>query len=256
MNPRVSFIIPALNEEKRIGTLLGSLRKLDGKYNHEVIVADGYSTDRTADIARKLGARVIPDNAGTPRTIANGRNSGAKVASGDLLIFCDADTDIRNPEAFLQRVFTVFEDPEICGAVPNLSVFPCENKPKDRFFHKIFNNLIRLSFRTRSPFCGGQCQIVRREVFIEEKGYNPEIVHGEDTDLFRRLNKRGKLYYFSDLEVYESPRRYRKYGYIMLFFKGIFSITYQRIFGKNFFKEWKRVEDFFSNKPFVRIPHL
>jgi cellulose synthase/poly-beta-1,6-N-acetylglucosamine synthase-like glycosyltransferase len=83
----ISVIVPALNEEACIGEcvtsiLKGSLRPL------EIIVADGNSADRTAAIARELGARVVSNPL---RHAAGGRNAGIKAAAGNILAFIDAD---------------------------------------------------------------------------------------------------------------------------------------------------------------------
>jgi glycosyltransferase involved in cell wall biosynthesis len=87
----ISFVIPAHNEEALLGRTLASIhaaaRTLDGPY--EIVVADDASTDRTAEIARGSGARVIPINR---RQIAAARNAGARAATGESLIFVDADT--------------------------------------------------------------------------------------------------------------------------------------------------------------------
>ena len=56
MKTKISFIIPALNEEKRIAILIDKIKKLDKNYNYEIIVADGNSTDKTREIAEKMGA--------------------------------------------------------------------------------------------------------------------------------------------------------------------------------------------------------
>ena len=82
MKTKVSFIITALNEEKRIAILIDNIKKLKKNYNYEIIVADGYSSDKTREIAEKMGAIVIKDNKDAPKTIANGRNTGASLASG------------------------------------------------------------------------------------------------------------------------------------------------------------------------------
>jgi glycosyltransferase involved in cell wall biosynthesis len=86
-----SFVIPAYNEEALLGRtltfILTAVRPLDVPY--EIIVADDASTDRTAEIARGTGARVIPL---TRRQIAAARNAGARAAAGEYLIFVDADT--------------------------------------------------------------------------------------------------------------------------------------------------------------------
>jgi glycosyltransferase involved in cell wall biosynthesis len=242
MNPKVSFIIPALNEEKRIPVLINNIRKLDKNYNYEIIVADNNSTDKTREIAETMGAKVIRNSKDAPKTIANVRNTGASIASGEIFIFCDADTVIQDPNKFLPEVFLVLENPEIIGGAPSISIFPDEAIWKDKISHYFYNRIIRLSFMTKFPLCGGECQVVRKSSFREVNGYNVDIVHAEDCDFFRRLHKIGKLHFFSELVVYESPRRYRKYGYTVLFLQAVYSHVYQLIFKKNAFKEWKKIE--------------
>jgi glycosyltransferase involved in cell wall biosynthesis len=242
MKHKVSFIIPALNEEKRIAALIDNIRLLSDEYDYEIIVSDGHSIDSTAEIACRKGVMVVKDSTDFPHTIANGRNTGAGYATGDLLIFCDADTVIDDPDAFLAEVFSVFRNTEIVGGAPSLKIFPDETILKDKIFHFLFNNIVRFSFLTRAPICGGQCQIVRRKSFDAVEGYNANIVHGEDSDFFRRLRRIGKLHFFTNLIVFESPRRYRHFGYMLLLFQGIYSLVYQQIFKKNVFREWRRIE--------------
>jgi glycosyltransferase involved in cell wall biosynthesis len=242
MKTKVSFIIPALNEEKRIAILIDNIKKLDKNYNYEIIVADGNSTDKTGEIAERMGAIVIRDNKDAPKTIANGRNTGASLASGDIFIFCDADTEMKDPNIFLAEVFLVLKNTKIIGGAPSLRIFFDEINWKDKIYHYFFNKIVRLSFITTTPICGGQCQIVRASSFREVNGYNVNIVHGEDSDFFRRLCKIGKLHFFSKLVVFESPRRYRHFGYIILILQGIYSFAYQKIFKKNVFKYWRRIE--------------
>src|SRR5664279_5182447 len=115
MKTKVSFIIPALNEEKRIAVLIDNIKILGNWCDYEIIVSDGHSTDNTAVIAEIKGARVIKDDTKAPKTIANGRNTGARLATGEIYIFCDADTVIKNPYSFLSDIFKVFYDPEIVG---------------------------------------------------------------------------------------------------------------------------------------------
>jgi glycosyltransferase involved in cell wall biosynthesis len=247
INTKVSFIIPALNEEHRIASLIDDINLLGTDYNYEIIVADGNSTDKTVEIAEKMGAIVIKESKDAPKTIANGRNTGASIATGEIYIFCDADTVIRDPAAFLSEVFSVFTDEEIIGGAPKLSIFPEETILKDKIFHYLFNRIVRFSFSTKGPICGGQCQIVRERSFRIVNGYNINIVHGEDSDFFKRLRKIGKLHFFTNLVVYESPRRYRQFGYILLLMQGVYSLIYQQIFKKNVFKEWRRVDKVINN---------
>jgi len=87
----ISFIVPAYNEERLLGATLDALRAaaLATGEPYELIVADDASTDRTAAIAAQHGAILVSV---AHRQIAATRNSGAREANGDWLIFVDADT--------------------------------------------------------------------------------------------------------------------------------------------------------------------
>ena len=101
-SPRFSVIIPAYNEERYLPRLLDSLDAARSAYRGgrdavEVIVADNASTDRTAEVARERGCRVVPVDR---RAIASARNGGARAASGAVLAFVDADTASVHPRTF------------------------------------------------------------------------------------------------------------------------------------------------------------
>ena len=92
----LSIIIPTKNEEHYLPKLLDSIKKQEYK-DYEIIVADGGSNDRTKEIARKYGCKLV--KGGLPSV---GRNNGAKVAKGYLLLFLDADFIL--PEGFLKNL--------------------------------------------------------------------------------------------------------------------------------------------------------
>lgn len=81
------MIVPALNEAAGIAAMLEALQPLR-RGGHEVIVADGGSTDGTASLAAPLADRVIS----APRGRAAQMNAGAAAATGDALLFLHADT--------------------------------------------------------------------------------------------------------------------------------------------------------------------
>ena len=83
----ISIIIPALNEA---ASLPISLKTIQTATNVEVIVVDGGSLDATVQIAKSLGAKVINSTAGRSHQM----NRGADVASGDILLFLHADTNL------------------------------------------------------------------------------------------------------------------------------------------------------------------
>ena len=87
----ISFVVPAHNEAELLGRTLAALNASVQTVGEpcEVIVVNDASTDRTAEIGREHGARVLTVN---HRQIAATRNSGARAAVGDLLFFIDADT--------------------------------------------------------------------------------------------------------------------------------------------------------------------
>ncbi len=83
----ISVVIPSLNEEKNIANVIRDVRdSLSGK-RYEIIVVDGNSSDRTAEIARQHGARIIYDSVGKGSALIKGMNA----ARGDIIISMDAD---------------------------------------------------------------------------------------------------------------------------------------------------------------------
>ncbi len=87
----LSFVVPAHNEERLLPATLQAIHQAAAEcgIEYEVIVADDTSTDRTAQVATEFGARVVSVR---HRQISATRNSGARAARGDVLVFVDADT--------------------------------------------------------------------------------------------------------------------------------------------------------------------
>ena len=238
---KISFIIPTRNEEQRITGVVSQFAVLNDVVDYEVIVSDAESKDRTADLASSLGAKVCIDTS-EHKTIAKGRNLGAKMASGDIFVFCDADTLLQDPVRLVSTIKSAFTDTDLVAALPRLAVFPSERIWKDKIFHTFFNGLIRFSLFMHAPFAFGQCQIVRASSFRQIGGYNEEQVHAEDSALYKKLGKIGKLRILKDDVVLESPRRYRQIGYLRLMMTSVYSIIGQAVFRRNVLKSWERID--------------
>jgi glycosyltransferase involved in cell wall biosynthesis len=238
---KISVIVPARNEELHIARVVGQFTQSPAPVDFEIIVANDGSTDRTAEIATAHGAKVVPVH-NPMHTIGRVRNEGARAASGEVLVFCDADTRLSDVGDLFRYVRHAFRDPRTVGGMPRIEVFPEERHLPDTIFHSVYNWIIRISFYTLKPFGSGQCQIVRAVPFRRLGGYNEYQVHGEDSWLFGELRKLGRIRFLSHLSVYESPRRYRKVGYVRLITIALLSLLTQRATRRNLLSQWGRVD--------------
>lgn len=199
----LSIIIPTLNEEKYLPDLLESLKKQDFS-DYEVIVADAGSEDETVKMANAYGCRII--KGGLP---AKGRNSGAKVAIGEVFLFLDADTVLS--EKFLSNSLTEFADRNLGIASFQLSPFP--RRKITSFFVDFFYNKMIIFFEKVLPHSATGI-IVRKDVFEKIAGFDEDIKLSEDHDLARRAVKYSKFGIIRSEKLFVSDRRFRKDGWI------------------------------------------
>lgn len=209
---RVSVIIPTLEEEKYIGKTLSSLIQFAPKI--EIIVVDGCSIDRTVEIAKHFADKVYNIE---ERGISKAKNCGAKHAEGEILVFLDADVIV--PHDFLEKVLMTFENCHIVAATcRNMPVRP---KFSEFIYFFLFNLLTRFSVavlpKTRFKYGSrGEFIAVRRSEFFKVGGFNEKIACLEDYDITFRLSKLGKFAFIEGLTVYESMRRIRRIGLLMI----------------------------------------
>jgi len=197
----LSIIIPAKNEEHYLPQLLKSIKKQDyGDY--EVIVADAGSKDKTKEIARKFGCRVI--KGGLPSV---GRNKGARAAKGDIFLFLDSDVIL--PEGFLSKLIEKINE-------RGLDAGSCYSKPYDGAFIDYFivggSNFLMNMVRKRWAHAYGWCIFCKKKIHKAIGGFDETIFLGEDNDYARRANKVGKFGIIKDLRIFNSMRRFRKEG--------------------------------------------
>jgi rSAM/selenodomain-associated transferase 2 len=189
---RLTVVVPALNEASGIAACLGALAPLR-TCGHEVIVADGGSTDGTPEIAGPLCDRVLA----APRGRAAQMNAGAAAAVGDALLFLHADTrlppdaDRLVREALATRAWGRF-DVAIESDDPRLAVIA--------YF-------INRRSRLTGIATGDQAIFVRRDAF---PGF-PPIALMEDV-AFSRSMKRVSPPACLAARVVTSARRWEKLG--------------------------------------------
>ncbi|MGE5431439.1 MAG: glycosyltransferase [Syntrophomonadaceae bacterium] len=240
---KYSIIIPTLNEEKLLPNILNQIRQggILERFDAELIISDGASTDQTLSIARNFTDKLVLHTRPERQNISEGRNAGAKCAKGDILIFLGADIIFQDINYFFEFVETRFAKSRYLAMTCNVKVFPQEEMMSDRFFHSILNTYFYLLNVFAVGMGRGECQIIRRQVFFNFNGYNETLAAGEDFDLFKRVRKKGKILYARNLCVYESPRRYRKLGYLnvcKLWFINAFFVIFKN---KSMAQEWEQI---------------
>jgi len=240
---KYSIIIPTLNEEKTLPELLKQLSntELRSKFNLEVIVSDGGSIDKTILFANKYASKVIIHNNEKKQNISQGRNSGANIADGEILIFLNGDVLLDSPSNLFQRIQNKFNNSEYLAMTCRVCVTPSERKYSDIIFLGFYNWYFHLLNSIGLGMGRGECQIMSRDVFTKHNGYNENMAAGEDFDLFKRIRKNGKIFFDKDLVVYESPRRYRKYGHTKIFFTWLLNALYVIFTNKSLSTEWEEV---------------
>ena len=198
---KLSVIIPTLNEERHVGSLLSDVAAQTRKPD-QVLVVDAGSADGTVPVVRRFPfARLLE---GTP-PVACGRNLGGRSATGDALIFLDAD--IRLPETFFEGFLEEFERRGLDIACP--VYVPYGSTATVEGFHALLNALFKVS-QGVLPSGAGHCIAVRGEVFRESRGFDPGLKF-DDIELIRRLS-RGRRFGIVEERVFVSDRRYRENG--------------------------------------------
>jgi glycosyltransferase involved in cell wall biosynthesis len=127
---KITVIIPCLNEEQGIEQVLRRMPE----FVDEVIVVDNGSTDRTSDVARGFGAKVIREDV---RGYGRSYKAGFASASGDVIVTLDGDHSY--PPDAISYLLEAFLHLEVDFL--NASRFPVRNRQAMSFKHK-FGNLI------------------------------------------------------------------------------------------------------------------
>lgn len=194
---RLSVIVPALQEEASIAATLASV--LEGLGQHdEVLLVDGGSTDRTAELARATGVRVIESRRGRGRQM----NAGAASATGDVLLFLHADSML--PPEYRERLGALLSDEGVRWGRFDIDF------DEGGLLLRLIARLISGRSRLFSSATGDQAIFVRRRDFEEIGGYR-EAQLFEDVDLARRLRARGRMG-IPVGRVVTSSRRWRNRG--------------------------------------------
>ncbi len=216
---KVSFVIPAYNEEKYLRPCLEAVLKLkrSGAFAIEVIVVNNASTDGTRAIIQSFPDVVLVDE--PEKGLARARQAGFARATGELIANIDADT--RVTESWLVTVLDFF------STRPRLAVLSGPFRYYDlssrgnilvRFFYGagfVMYLINRFVFRVGSLVQGGNF-VVRASALRAAGGFDTRFnFYGEDADIARRLHKYGDVIFTFKLPIASSARRLKKEGYLV-----------------------------------------
>jgi len=215
--PTISVIIPAHNEEDYIGATLDALNHQDYPNCEIVVVANGCA-DRTAEVARKKCQRVVTLE---EKGLGPSRNMGAGMATGELLVFLDADTILERHA--LRTIAEQFTERDAGGTLKGQ---PDSNRFAYRLIYWLKNFIHRFVVRNGSS----GVIICWKNQFASVGGFDERLELRENSELIRRLKRFGGYKYIGTTAATTSMRRYDRRGvkhivwlWIKLWFLSLFS---------------------------------
>ncbi len=205
--PRLSVIIPTLNETTHLPGLLNALRR-QTRPPDEIIIADAESSDDTRELARKRGASVV--HGGIP---AVGRNAGARTAMGDLFLFLDPG--VLPAHDLLTRALDEFTHAGYAAATCLIETASAD--PTDRFIVAATNLYLHV-VRATHPYAPSFFILARREVHQAIGGFD-ESPLSQDHNYAQRAMRCGEFGILNGVHIPVSMPRLEKEGLVQLSLK-------------------------------------
>jgi glycosyltransferase involved in cell wall biosynthesis len=215
--PTISIIVPAHNEEDYLGATLEALNRQDYPACEIVVVANG-CTDRTAQVAQDKCHRLATLE---EKGLGVSRNLGARLATGELLIFLDADT-ILEPNA-LRIIGEQFTEGHAGGTIKG-------QPDSERFAYRLIYGLKNFIHRFVVRNGSSGVIICWKKHFASVGGFDERLELRENSELIRRLKRFGSYKYIGSTTATTSMRRYERRGvwpivrlWVKLWFLSLFS---------------------------------
>ncbi|OGG77757.1 hypothetical protein A3B35_01215 [Candidatus Kaiserbacteria bacterium RIFCSPLOWO2_01_FULL_54_24] len=242
---KVSFVMPAYNEEQLIGKCLESVnREIERSgYEAEIVVADNGSTDRTRGIAASFPrVRVVVESL---KGANRARQTGFKASTGEFIASLDADTVV--PPGWLTTAMRGFERDPALVAITGPFIYydlPAWKRVPTQLFistYPVVNFLMQHVFHAGATLQGGNF-VVRRTALEKIGGHNTSIeFYGDDTDTAQRLSKIGTVQWTFKLPIYTSARRLKHEGVVRMGVRYALNFFWMIFFGKPYTLTYKDV---------------
>ncbi len=240
--PRVSFVVPAYNEERLLPSCLAAIQaEIDRSGCHaEIVVVNNASTDGTARIAAATPGVIVVDQ--PIKGLVQARSAGFEAATGELIANIDADTLV--PPGWLDRVLAEFaRSPKLVvlsGPYDYYDV-PVHIRTAARVFYAV--GFATYVFNKRVVGVGSMVQggnfVLRRDVLAGIGGFSDRFTfYGEDTDIASRMSRVGDVKFTYALMAKSSGRRLRGDGLIMTGVRYSANYLWATYFRKPFTTAW------------------
>jgi rSAM/selenodomain-associated transferase 2 len=191
-----SIVVPVYNEAPLIRPFLQHLR--ERAPGAEIIVADGDSTDRTADLAAGLCDQVVQGKRGRALQM----NAGAQATRGEILWFLHADVKV--PPECVPEIERIMSNPRVVGGFFRIRL------PHSHPIYRLTDGFAHYAGQLLRMRCGDHGIFCRQSAFTKVDGF-PEVPLMEDVEFFRRLRRCGRVIH-SDKRIVISARRYETIG--------------------------------------------
>lgn len=192
----ISVVVPTLNEAALIQGFLTDLREQAA--GAEIIIADGGSSDGTAELAAPSADQVLR----VERSRATQMNAGARAAHGEILWFLHVDA--QPPPMCLNEIERIMSNPQVVGGFFRIRL------PHHRHIYRLTDSFAHYAGILLRMRCGDHGMFCRRIVFNDLGGF-PIVPLMEDVEFFRDLRRRGRVVH-SDKRIVVSARRYEAVG--------------------------------------------
>ena len=205
MNPKVSVVVVAYNEEKLIGAAVNALLKQTvSKETYEIIVVDNGSNDQTSKICTKLGVK--PYYYDKIQGCGPSRAFGSEKAKGSIIAYTDADC--RVPNDWIERIEALLQPSHIYMISGQGD--PIEKTPATKIIFWFYDIFYRANHVFEKPLVWGYTMALKKSAYRAIGGFDKSLLSSEDWDLAIRIQKKfGKksVRYFPDLRVLASTRK-------------------------------------------------
>lgn len=196
----ISVVVPAYNEEKNIGRCLASLKKQNfPQESYEIIVVNNVSTDKTGEIAKKMGVKVVFE---PKKGVSFALKKGFETARADFVAAAEADTVV--PKDWLFNIYKAFKKDKDVVLVGGRTVYR-PLFPLALVAQFVLNFIAAYLLKIFPTYA----MAFRRDAYQKAGGIDTRINFNGDTDLCLRLKKQGRVVFLYHNPIVVSSRHYR-----------------------------------------------